>query len=318
MKKIVTYDEIPDKKEIFLSGLSLSHFPLPQLVEEARRCDSRLTKELAFFALGEKGELLGRAGVALTKVETKEGGLRVGVVWGVRTSPWRTKEGVARILMDHVHEYLKTKEVDVFSLGVAKYNVAHQLYTKMGYREVDEGIRRTALKWADEKKGGGLRVSPYSYGDAEQVQQIMNRSNEGLYGYTSRDIDFISKRRFLGHYNPENVSVYRDGDEAVGYCAFRSKYPVVEIGEIRAMSEAEYRSMLAEIECAFAGLPILVSNGFSMKEKTWLSRAGFTVQPGDYGTEMLHGLGRRSAQDIGALLGAQEGLFRQQTLFDSF
>jgi len=93
--RIVTYDEISDKRSIFLNGLAFSHLPLPELVEESRRKDRRLLEDFAFFAEGRGGQLLGRAGVGMTEVTTKERRLRVGVIWGVRTAPWWTRRGVA-------------------------------------------------------------------------------------------------------------------------------------------------------------------------------------------------------------------------------
>ena len=118
VRKIVTYDEIADKQEIFLSGLSFTHAPLPQSVEEARRLDHRLPNEFAFFALDEQGGLLGRAGVVITVADTRKGELRIGGIWGVRTSPWRTERGVATTLVNHVHDYLISRDVNIFSLGI--------------------------------------------------------------------------------------------------------------------------------------------------------------------------------------------------------
>jgi len=316
--RIVVYDEIPDKEEVFLSDLSFSHAPLPGSIEEARRIDSRLPKDFSFFALGEDGELLGRAAVGFTEVDTKEGRLRLGVMWGVRTSPQVTESGVARTIANHAHEYLRAKEVDVLSLGVLKYSVIRRLYRKMGYSEIDEGIRATAAKWAEKRNTQPLCVSNYRPGDADQVQEILAKSNEGLFGYTCRENDFISKRCFLGGYDPSHVSVYRNEDEIVGYSAFRSKGPMVRIGEIRAVNEEAYRSILAEIENPFVGLPVQISNGFSTMERRWLVNAGYTIRPGGYGTQMMHGLGRRSVEELRDILGLEEGLFRQQTLFDSF
>lgn len=316
--KIITYDEIPDKKEVFLNGLSFSLSPFSQIVEEARRSDKRLPREFAFFALGKEGELLGRACVGITEVDTREGILKAGVVWGVRTAPWRMGKGVAKNLVIHAQKYLEKSGVDVLSLGVFKYSIVYDLYFKLGYREVDDGIRRTALKWAEKRKDGSLKSSPYSLDDAEEVQRVLSASNEGLYGYTIREIDFISKRRLLGRYNSENVLVYRNGRKTVGYCAYRSKHPVVVIGEIRAVNEEEYLSMLADVENTHPGQPIQVSNGFSMREEEWLKESGFIIQPGAYNTKMMHGLGRRSCERIRDILGVEEGLFRQQTLFDLF
>jgi hypothetical protein len=318
VEKIITYDEIPDKKEVFLNGLSFSLSPFPEIVEEARRCDNRLPREFAFFALGNEGELLGRACVGITKIDTKEGRLKAGVLWGVRTAPWRIEKGVAKNLVIHAQKYLETSGVDVLSLGVFKYSIVYHLYFKLGYREVDDGIRRTALKWAEKRKERLLKASPYILDDAGEVQKILSASNEGLYGYTIRDVDFISKRRFLGKYNPKNVLVYRNGSEVVGYCACRSKHPVVGIGEIRAVNEEEYLSILADVESAHPGQPIQVFNGFSMREEEWLKEAGFIIQPGAYNTKMMHGLGRRSNEKIRDILGTEDGLFRQQTLFDLF
>lgn len=318
VEKIITYDEIPDKKEVFLNGLSFSLSPFSKMVEEARRCDSRLPRDFAFFALGKEGELLGRACIGVTEVETREGILKAGVIWGVRTAPWRMGRGVAKNLVDHAQKCLETHAVDITSLGVFKYIVAYHLYFEMGYREVDDEIRRTALKWAEKRKKGTLRASPYSLDDAGEVQKILSASNEGLYGYTIREVDFVSKRRFLGKYNPGNVLVYRNGSETVGYCAFRSKHPVVAIGEIRAVDWEEYLSILAEVENTHPGQPIQVSNGFSMREEEWLKEAGFTIRPGAYNTKMMHGFGRRSNETIRDILGTEDGLFRQQTLFDLF
>ncbi len=163
-----------------------------------------------------------------------------------------------------------------------------------------------------------MKASPYSLRDAGEVQKILSASNEGLYGYTIREIDFVSKRHFLGKYNPENVLVYRSESETVGYCAFRSKHPVVVIGEVRAVNEEEYLSILADVEESHPRQPIQVSNGFSMKEEEWLKETGFTIQPGAYNTKMIHGLGQRSNEKIRDLLGTEDGLFRQQTLFDLF
>lgn len=318
VEKIVTYDEIPDKQEIFLSGLSFSHAPLPEQIEEARRDDSRLPKEFAFFALGKEGELLGRVGVVLTEVETKEGRLRIGGMWGVRTSPWRTKTGVARTLVKHVHEYLSSKDVYLSSLGATKNSVAYQFYYEMGYRQVDKEIRCTAARWAEKKREAFVQESPYSANDGKQIQEILKHSNEGLFGHTVREQDFISKRYFLGGYDVKNVSVYRNKDRLLGYAAFKSKNPPVMIGEIRAIGEAGYQTILTAVENSYAGLPIQISNGFSMREKTWLVDAGYTIQPGDYGGRMVYGLEKRSIQEIKDLLGVEEGLFRQPTLFDFF
>ena len=188
----------------------------------------------------------------------------------------------------------------------------------MGYFEIDEGIRTTAAKWAEKRKGRLLSESRYCPDDAGEVQEILKRSNEDLYGFTCREQDFISKRQFLGGYDPNNVSIYKKGDQTAGYVAFRSKGPLVTIGEIRANDALTYRTVLATVEDGYAGLPILISNGFSARERQWLIDAGYAVHTGDYSARMMHGVGRLSAKELKHLLGVTERRFRQQTLFDLF
>jgi hypothetical protein len=318
VEEIIAYDEIQDKDEVFLNGLSFSFSPFPKVVEEARRLDDRLPRDFAYFALGKEKELLGRACIGISEVETKRGRLKAGVLWGVRTTPWSLERGVARNLVDYAQKRLETLAVDLTSLGVFKYSVVYRLYFKMGYREVDDKIRRTAFKWAEKRREDSLKGHPYSSSDAVEVQKILSASNEGLYGYTVREVDFISKRQFLGKYNPENVLVYRNENRAVGYCGFRSKHSVIQIGEVRAVNKEEYLSILTNIENAHPGQPIQISNGFSLREEKWLEAAGFTIQRGAYNTRMMHGLGRLSNEEIRDLLGTEDGLFRQQTLFDLF
>jgi len=163
-----------------------------------------------------------------------------------------------------------------------------------------------------------LITSTYSFSNAEEVQHIHEISNRGLYGYTLRETDFISKRSLMGGYTPENISVYRSNSEIVGYVAFRAKSPSVVIGEIRAVDGGNYMSILRMVEKTYAGLPIRVDNGFSIREMRWLRETGFKIQPGAHTALMMRGMNGLSIGDVKRVLGTEEGLFRQPTLFDMF
>jgi len=55
----VTYDELPDERQLFYQGVGPPSTKLKKL-EDARLKDDRLPPELAFCALGENDSYLGR------------------------------------------------------------------------------------------------------------------------------------------------------------------------------------------------------------------------------------------------------------------
>jgi len=146
IRKIVTYDELPDKRQLFYQGVGPPSTKLMKL-EDARTKDDRLPPEFAFYAVGEDDLILGQVGVAFSKTNTIEGVMTVGGIWGVVTSPGYLRRGIATRLMERAHEFFLEHDMEIVGLGTSRSLVAHAMYQKLGYRELDAGEASRARKW---------------------------------------------------------------------------------------------------------------------------------------------------------------------------
>jgi predicted N-acetyltransferase YhbS len=207
-----TYDEVDPKA---VATLTLSGFGWnldADNVRKLRRQDKNCSAWFAMYAT-EGGNVIGQVGAAYPTVETIEGTMKLGYIWGVTTQPDKTKRGVARKLMERVHEQMIDDDVDLFALSTLRSLVAHGLYSSLGYHQVQRyGWNQRRIRRLKERR---IRIKARKRSN-DQIYKLYREFSEGAYGFVHRHPKFVEPRCLWFPYVSDVCTFYRD-DKAVGY-----------------------------------------------------------------------------------------------------
>ncbi len=244
MMKIVRYDDVEDWQ---MSELTLSCFGHPHSVERTEkeiRTDERLPEWGGkLFLKNEDEEVLGTASLLYPRARTVNGIEKVGGIKSVCSRPSKARKGVARKLLNELHDKMRKKSVNYSTLYTWKGFVAHNLYQDLGYRDLHK-IPMAYKKVED--KSSPVRLE--SGKDSEFVKKLYEKSVDNLYGLTVREDSFWEVADVLGHPNNDHLHIAYEGGEKIGYALFKQRRNHMLCNEICAMEERDVSKILAAME----------------------------------------------------------------------
>lgn len=210
--KFKTYDEVNPKA---VAKLTLAGFGWnldAATVKKLRKNDKNCADWFAMYAV-EGDEVIGQVGAAYPTIKTIEGPNRLGYIWGVTTQPDKTKKGIARKLMERVHEQMREDDVDLFALSTLKSLVAHKLYVSLGYHHIQPyGWTQRPVRKSKSQEIS-VKVRKRSSG---QMYDIYKKFSKGAYGFVHRQPGFVEPRSLWFPYVSDISTFYRNG-EPIGY-----------------------------------------------------------------------------------------------------
>jgi predicted N-acetyltransferase YhbS len=227
MMQFKTYDEV-DPKEV--AKLTLAGFGWNldrESVKKLRNQDRNCSDWFAMYAV-EGDDVIGQVGAAYPTIKTIEGPMKLGYIWGVTTQPDKIKKGIARKLMERVHEQMREDGADIFALSTMRSLVAHGLYVSLGYHHIQPygWNQRLCRKYKRE----GIRVNIRKR-STSQMFDLYKKFSKGAFGFTNRHPKFIEPRCLWFQYISEINTFTREG-EPVGYALTTSGKKGVVIREI--------------------------------------------------------------------------------------
>ncbi len=301
-----TYDEVDPAKAATLSLAGFGWNLDASTVKKLRRLDPNCSDWFAMYAV-EGDEILAQAGASYPHIETTKGTMKLGYVWGVTTSPDNAKKGIARKLMEKVQDQMRDDGVEIFALSTAKSLVAYNLYTSLGYLDLQEYC------WA--KREG--RKSPHSdiktivrKHDNEQTFKLYNEASKGALGFVHRHRNFV-KPRCLWFPYVSRVYTFMREDEAIGYALVNEGKQNLSIKEMTCPDLKDVPDCVAAMERKQPRKHTYCSVHGREDTTTALGKAGLAPTMNSYGTLMMRkAKGRLTHQALMALTGKDQGRFQ--------
>lgn len=262
--KILTYDELSPGLEADRALVHLAAFGGvfgPEKIRIIRSGVNNFAEYVGVFAV-DRGRLIGQIFVLRVPYAFADGPETVGGIAAVGTSAERGRQGVARALLEEVHERERAEGIRHTALWTNRSWGAHALYEKLGYRDVyfpPYALRATSPTRRDASRPRGLRRGRRA--DLADIDRLHAVFGEDRLGFYRRPEGLSETEARLGNLKPrENLLVYRSGRRLRGYAHLdRNPYRAV-CGELVAASERVRRELVHEVERAAGRVPLVFQN----------------------------------------------------------
>jgi len=256
MAEIIKYDELKDYYQFLrLMDAAFSWAVTPERIANIRRLDRRFAGPWG-YGLMEGRELVGFVGVADIPARMRDGRTEnIGGIHLVATLPGHGRQGIATRLLERAHSYFRRKGYRFALLCSSRSLVAHSLYERLGYADI-ESVYRTPQaykilanksKTQDPKPKNGDAAPAIDWNAIEQTFQRCFRRWTGL---AVRPSEWAAKRASAMGLKPENIVVV-DG----GYAIHGGGPDVLYVLEIAGRNRRVYLKLLKPLEAI--GKPIM-------------------------------------------------------------
>ena len=224
-----------------------------------RRRSDLFADYVGIFAV-ERGTVVGQTLVKRLSYAFPGGAETIGAVASVATRPDRARHGVAQRILAEVHARERAAGIRVAALWTNPSWGAHQLYEKLGYRDVH------ALPWAVRLpgRGPGARtpvrgVRPAWPSDLHGLGELHDRWAEGRLGFCRRPLHSFELASATHEIEPtKELVLARDGGELAGYAHVQATPNRVVCGELVANSPDIEGRLVREIERRAGDGPVAV------------------------------------------------------------
>ncbi|KXA95881.1 hypothetical protein AKJ65_00060 [candidate division MSBL1 archaeon SCGC-AAA259E19] len=183
--KIVTHDKVDDHQR---TELTLACFDYPysrEYIKETTEVDQRVPDWGGDLYAKEDEKVLGMLKVIFPRTRTKNGTEKVGGIGHVCTRPSSSRRGVATRLFEEAEKIMKKEGVRYSFLNTSESLVAHNLYTKLGYRDILAPPK--AFKKIENEE---TKVEFEEVEDPDFIRTTYQKSIEGLTGLVVREEKF--------------------------------------------------------------------------------------------------------------------------------
>ena len=202
--KILLHEELEPKDGLLpLMDHAFRWLYNPWTFPKSVKTDPRLRNSGVGFCALENNQVVGFVGMLDLATRTLEGNVEhVGGIFGVATLPGYTRKGVCTALMNRAHEHFKERGYRFSLLGTSRTIVAHQLYERLGYRDLLEA--QSAYKVTETTKVEPVEKPASPKLDLERLLRMYDRHVRGKAGLVVRDEDhcrMFEKNEGLGGKN---------------------------------------------------------------------------------------------------------------------
>ncbi|MFW6040987.1 MAG: GNAT family N-acetyltransferase [Thermoplasmatota archaeon] len=179
---IIHYDQVDDNEMSELTLTCFSHPYSKKHIEGMIKADSRVPEWGGELYAEKNGRLLGTVGILFPRAKKVDGSIeKVGGIRNVCSRPTASRKGVAKTLLVEAHKKLKKEEVRFSFLMTSKATVAHNLYKKLGYRDIF--VYPEAFKKVEHKKS---EVEFKKEEDPNYIRELYMKSMKDLNGLVVR------------------------------------------------------------------------------------------------------------------------------------
>jgi GNAT superfamily N-acetyltransferase len=262
----------------------------------------------------EDGEIVSTVRVSRIPY-TLSGGKRevVSAIGGVVTRHDHSRQGLARRLLEEVHEREKADERRFSLLWTGRNNVAHHLYESLGY--VDIYTPELAMVKCNRK----LKTPSKQYSlvkatnkDAKTIERMHSNATKNRLGFTPRVPSLLNVLFKLGWFRPELFHLILHDDKIIGYyLEFQKARGWIGSSEIivAADDEAENEQVIPLLEREAGNGWLILGNTFVRDNYDALKKRGYTTATFAYTTLMAKHLNGTKPKNVARLLGAKNPRF---------
>lgn len=278
--KILEFNDVDPLQVMYVAKLALD-FPLtPETVARIRRSDPRPFPCLAIYAV-EDEVVMGQVGIFRLPMISSEGREDVGGIWAVSTHPQYAGRGVASQLLEEAHSRMIAAGLRFSTLGTDRYRVAHKLYRRHGYQDMN--VWATALApWDVAHQPTRLRAVPPNENGYDFVEQLFEKIAVGYLGFAWRHTPFSRLRKI----NLEDIWIILENNQPVGYALTERDETMLSISNLSLQVGIDAveatAAIAAELKSAF--IQVRISRPV---ERASFQRAGYYVAHPSWSSFML-------------------------------
>ncbi len=250
-----------------------------------RRRSDLYADYVGVFAV-EGGKLLGQTLVRRLPYTFPGGTEIIGAIASVGIRPDLARSGIAQGILGEVHRREREAGVRFAALWTNRSWGAHNLYQKLGYRDV------YALPWAIHaaRRAPARRLPPRGVraarrSDLPDLERLHDRQAVGRLGFCRRPKRLLQTAAATHEIDPaKELVVARAGGRAIGYANIQSNPFRTLCGELVAISGDVQGTLLAEVERRAKGAPVALQHTLVGDADELLRDRGYAVLPaGWYG-----------------------------------
>ena len=237
---IIPYTKLREKHRMLPLFHHAGHSPFDY--RRRGQGDYRIKEGYEGFCAVEGDELLGFAGLMEIPTQTVSGSEAAGGIWGVVTDYTSGRRGVSTALMEASHQYFRERGFSFVFLTTYRSMVAHQLYRKLGYNDVDAVSKYPTAYCLVEPHETALD-SNVTTPDEDSVARLFAEFTSGYTGFVIRPKDYLRYVMGRGSVNPD-LSIQVEG----GYALVAKRLELIQIREIVARDPRVQAKLLRALE----------------------------------------------------------------------
>jgi predicted acetyltransferase len=235
---------------------------------------------------------------------------------GVVTRREASRRGLARKLLQEVHQ----READVGSklavLQTGYGNVAYNLYLSMGY--VDVFSVKLAMKrlgpGGSKRRSPGFEVRPVKLTDTETIERLHFDATKGRVGFSPRPKGYLRAMFRLGLVEPNSYRLILSERKPVGYFHLRRGRGWFDLDEVVTSNEIDLKSTLSLLEAEAGQGWIILYSTFVNDSLVELKRRGYLFNEHTYSGFLARPLGDKGSSNVRKEMGVDSGSFTCQFL----
>lgn len=314
--RVVDFDDLPKRLEAGAQLLDATTGWYPwdfARISDARRLGYPAASYFGVYAV-EGSEVLSVVRVlrlpytmANGEVETISG------VAGVVTRPERSHRGLARRLLEEVHQREAAVGSRFVMLWTGRAMMAHNLYESMGYVDVFTPPIAILRCGTPRKKPAGYEMRKATKGDAKPIHGLHRETTSGRMGFTPRPKGILPALFKLGWIKPNAFWLILRSGEPVGYAHLERGLGWAKSGEVVLKGGADVSAALSLLELEARGSWLTLSGTFVSDQRGLLARRGYALTGNSYSTLLARPLGGKRGPSMDEL-GTAEPSFTCQHL----
>jgi GNAT superfamily N-acetyltransferase len=283
--QIVDYNEVRAEWEtqVQLLDASAGWYPMDfKRVNGARKAGYPAADYWGVYAV-ENGRVLSTVRVVRIPFTMDDGAEEtVSAIQGVVTRREHSGRGLAKKLLAEVHRREEGAGNRLSILWTGHGNVAHNLYTSIGYVDVYTpklAMKRLGLR---KGKGGGYAVRPARMADAELIERIHAEATRGRVGFTPRPKGSLGAQFILGFVRPNSLRLVLSGREPVGYFQVQKGIGWARSDEVVIKPGVDPEEILSALESEAGGSWLTVLGTFVRDSASLLRGRGYSFTDHSY------------------------------------
>ena len=316
--RILTHDELPDSFDAQVQLMQLSAgwgiFDFDHM-KQARKMGYPFADYSAVYAI-EENKVLSKVEVIHIQIETTKGLEIVSGISSVLTRRDKSRSGLARVLLQDVHQREKASGIRISLLWTGRNNKAHNLYESLAYTDV-YGPGSAVLKTMKSTISNldALKMRTATADDASVMDDLHSKVTMHHLGFTHRFKDFMkigfSQIGFgAGFEKADSFRIFTNENKPVGYAQFQENNDWIRSSEV--IIEPEYsEAAVSLLEKESDGRWLAFGNSFPYDSRKLLEKRGYSFSDYSYATLMALALDQNAleGENINSFLGTNAPRF---------